>query len=298
MRGRLMSKFRQQRNGDRLQPGTICVLAWTALLACAGCWQEVRHEAPQDLVTPPADSSPQDDEAAAEPPVLPPPQARATPQPTADDLFGDDPNDQPVVIVLRPPPAADPTTTDLPRVGVVTPQDRLDAWTAASDWSLAAAAAAKGLAPDRYANYLAAAEQAAAALGLELPPLPAADDGPSLEAEAVAALRSGAGAELVAQIADRTDDATSAAARLALDAHLMLLVYSPRTDDGPAAAAAIRAAAQEAALPADLWQPLANLLDRRAEFTSVRSAVFALREDVARHLAEQAPAAAILGDRE
>ncbi|HMP00421.1 MAG TPA: hypothetical protein PKE26_15090, partial [Kiritimatiellia bacterium] len=61
------------------------------------------------------------------------------------------------------PPA--PATSASP----VTPRQRLDAWTAASSWSLGVAASARGLDDQRSAPMFAAAAQAAAALDVGLP---------------------------------------------------------------------------------------------------------------------------------
>jgi hypothetical protein len=246
----------------------------------------------------------------------------ATPEPTASDLFGDEPNDaalaaapplppvvgpateqpaayesieqtpapeEPVVdALIAPSHAADDPLPEPPPAKFVTAQQRLDAWTVASAWSLATAVHAKGLGPDRYASFLADAERAAASLGLDLPALPTADAEEEREATVIAALQTGAGAELVAAIAAHADDAAGAAAQLALDSHRLLLVYTPQRVDGPTVAAAIRAAGRQASLPDELWQPLVALVERRADFKSVRGAVFALHKAVAQHLAGKA----------
>ena len=117
--------------------------------------------------------------------------------------------------------------------------------------------------------------------------MPATDAGQDRDATVLAALQTGAGAELTAAIAKRTDDAAGAAARLALESHRLLLVYTPQSEEAADAAAAIRSAGEQSQLPAELWQPLADLLDRRAAFKSVRGAVFALHKAVAEHLAAQ-----------
>jgi hypothetical protein len=174
-----------------------------------------------------------------------------------------------------------------------TPAERRDAWIAVSDWCLAAAIRGKGYAAEHYGSYLEDARQAAAALEIALPELPPAGDAPHVEFTpaaglAVETLRQGSGSELSASVEARLDAAAGAAARLAVDSHALLLWYTPTNDDVAAVAAALRAAGEASQLPAELWEPLVELLDERADFRTVRAAIFALRQKVAEHLAEQA----------
>jgi hypothetical protein len=253
-----------------------------------GCWQEIHYHPPADAPPSPAAKTipnEPDGESTA------PPQADAETltEPSADELFGGESTPPPDVINL-PPPANDPPPvaeeSPSPPVTAITPQERLDAWTLASAWSLAAAVSAKGLGPDRYEPMLAEARQASTALGVDMPPLPTADADSAVERETavVAALHTGAGAELVSSISQRLNDAAGAAAQLALDSHLLLLSYSPSSPDAADAAAAIRTAGESAGLPPELWQPLVELLNERADFKAVRGAVFALHKSVGAYL--------------
>jgi hypothetical protein len=271
----------------------LLTAASAALVCCFGCWEQVDSELPPQIAErpeqPPIKTVRRDSKAA------PNKSGRAEPtEPTAEELFGEGAIGRDLVIVqpsigVDPYAAAvEPSDSSFDEAlspSSVTPQLRLDAWRIASAWSLAAAAASKGVEAERYASYLAEADRSATALGIQLPPLPASEPSDDLQAATVRALRTGVGADLVARIADRTDAAGGAAAQLAIDAHLLLLTYSPLDFDGKAAASAMRSTGQRAQLPTEIWQPLADLLDRGADFVSVRSAVFDLHKSVAEHLA-------------
>jgi hypothetical protein len=229
----------------------------------------------------------------------------STPGPSAGDLFGDDdagdddaavddasatapgpdsPDDNPLgddPFAVEPQPAEPPPS----------PAERRTAWRAASDWALAVAVAAKGHASDRYLTYMVDAERAATTIDLALPALPAATDGEAenLEASIVEILAGAGGRQLAANIAERLDSQAGASARLAVQVHLLLLTYLPSNPEGAAAAAsAISAAAWEAQLPMELWQPLVHLVEKQADFLDVRAAVFTLRDAVSKYYAQQA----------
>lgn len=265
-----------------------CLLAGVVALATTGCWEEIPYRPPAVApATPAAKATPS--EPVVESAATPQADAQPVTEPSADELFGGESSPPPDVINLPPPAYVPPPEAEesaAPSVVPPTPQQRLDAWTLASSWSLAAAVSAKGLGPDRYEPMLAEARRAAAALGVDLPPLPTADADSAAEREAavVAALRTSAGAELVGSISHRLNDAAGAAAQLAMDSHLLLLSYSPSSPDAANAASALRAAGESAALPPELWQPLVELLDERADFKAVRGAVFALHKSIGEYL--------------
>jgi hypothetical protein len=105
------------------------------------------------------------------------------------------------------------------------------------------------------------------------------------------ALREGVGVEFAATIAERLDDEAGAATRVAMLTHALLLSYSPRTVTEADAAALGRELAEAGAasqLPAELWQPVVDLLNRQADFDAVKAAAFALRQHVAEQLAKRA----------
>jgi hypothetical protein len=210
--------------------------------------------------------------------------------PMPSDLFGD--ADEAASPVSSPMPEAPPVEAPSPDVvepfvaaemivPPITRKQRLDAWTVASGWSLAVAIHAKGLDAERYASFLADAEQAAEALQVGLPPLPTASGGESLTLAAAQSLRRAAAAELADPLRRLLDDRAGASAQLAIRSHLLLLAYSPQGADFAADARALRDAGRASGLPAELWQPLVGLVDDRADFVAVRRAVFDLHQRVA-----------------
>jgi hypothetical protein len=60
----------------------------------------------------------------------------------------------------------------------------------------------------------------------------------------------------------------------------------PGTSAGDSIATAISKAAPQAKLPAELWQPLVDALNKRAPQADVRSAVRKMHSDIERYLAQ------------
>ena len=282
-----------------------CAAGLLAVIASAGCWDEVHYDpaarTTQSTSKPPAVDS---TEAAAESDtdgvgsdVEPTPADDGGLSPFESDVSspdepeGDeslDPQDvSPPIETAEPPIAIEMNPTPPATMPAPTSVDRQRAWTLASDWGLAAAGYAKGLDADRYELYLGTAGEAADALGIALPPLPTAEDPDEVQAAIAEGFRTGVGAELESAIAERVDAAAGAAARLALNAHLLLLTYTPDGSTVWGDAVDLRDAGAASQLPPELWRPLVELLERRAEFVDVRTAVFALRDGVAAHLAVQ-----------
>ena len=180
-----------------------------------------------------------------------------------------------------PPPTVDPF--EQPDNSPPTAEDRRRVWEAASKWSLAAAIYAKGLAASRSEPILKQAEEAAAAIGVSLPPLPTGDDA-NREALVIESLKGETAKELVRRIGERFTPAEAAAAELAIGTQVLLLTYSPRSDSAKEHAEAMRRAAEASGLAAELWQTLLKRLDDRAPFIVVRVAVFDFHRRTAKHL--------------
>jgi hypothetical protein len=265
-----------------LDAGWPCTLALAALAPAGGCWQEV----PYDPATrPPRQSST----------VLENDDLNAVPgdsgESEAGDIFGgDDPSN---ATPVDPPPveSAAPVESVVPPNGAATPRptvtvaQRQAVWTLATDWSIAAALSGRGQPPMEYAEYLQRAGQAAQELGIVLPELPTPPDAKRIAADMAGALRGGSGAALADAIGQRLDAAAAGAARLAITAHVLLLVYTPLEADAPAIARELREAGAASQLPPELWRPLVDLVSRRSEYEPVKAAVFALRQKVADHYA-------------
>jgi len=285
------------------------------LLAGGGCWEEIRY-VPKPAAAESEEGADRvaDAQAAEQPPIE---TARA---PTSGDLFDSQPitpgpvepaesSPHPSVDSLDPE-AADEATADAtpapvevqqqadgtlngtmapaepPMERTATRAQRQLVWQAASQWSLAAAIYAKGLDAQRYGPILDQANAAAQQLGIELPPLPTAGTDSQREASVIDSLRGEPAATLVQSIADRFTPAEAAAADLAIRTRLLLLTYTPRSAAAGEQAAAVRQSAEASGLPADVWQPLVELLDERAPFAAVRpELLFELDRRASKHFA-------------
>jgi hypothetical protein len=201
--------------------------------------------------------------------------------PTADEAAPSEPAVEPAA---DPVPAEPAPVSATEQVKTATAHETLLAWRLASKWTLAAEVYAKGLDGTRYEPLRDEAAAAAAELGLDLPEWPAADDSSKLESVVIQSLREGAGSKLDESIAEAWGPRAGAVARLASVSHLLLLVYTPQDPQAESYAADLRTAGEASGLPAELWQPLTDLVDKRAEFLEVRSAVFELHRRVEGHL--------------
>jgi hypothetical protein len=257
------------------------------LAATAGCWEVVEYEPP-----PAAANSANGGEGGSNGSET---NGETTPDgtggdPGETDIFGGgDPlaagDDEPPMetIVIEPRPAATPAET----ARTITPAERRQAWTAASGWALAAAVHGMGLPAENVQvaeTFFEKALAAAAALGIELPPLPAvpAEATPAERQAAVAtALREGAGVDLVETIGGRLDEQARAAAQLAVTLYLTHVSYDKGASNLPELTATIRNAAETAQLPSELCQDVVEALQRRADGEKdVFPAIYALHTRV------------------
>jgi hypothetical protein len=241
-------------------------------------------------------------------------EAEAPPSPGADELFGPE---GPAEVAVEVPagsgdaptevapidgsilPTPDGLAADLEPAGsgegqdsggetprlAATEEERRLVWEAASKWSLAAAYHAKGRDAMRQTN-LDAATAAAAALHIELPPLPTTATEGKLQAAVIEGLRGESAVAMTNSLAKRFGATEAAIADLAIRSHLLLLTYSPRGGDALLQAEAVRRAAEASGLPAETWTPLVTLLDERAPFVAVRQAVFEQDKRVAEQLGQ------------
>src|SRR6185436_8545258 len=80
----------------------------------------------------------------------------------------------------------------------------------------------------------------------------------------------------------------SALFEVALKSNILLLLYVPNSSAGNSVAAAISQAAPQAKLPAELWQPLVDALNKQAPQADVRAAVRKMHIDVQQNLTQRA----------
>jgi hypothetical protein len=280
-----------------LPPRFPTVAALAILLPCVGCWEEVHYEPSPKTAAP--DAAAEAVDPAADPnetsvgttPVVPAPSGEelfaGDPPPLANDPGAQTPVGADSTLVAADPPAPVEVAVPSPHaVAAVTAAERRAAWTLASNWSLVATLQTTDLAPNSYEEYLAAAREAGDSLGIATPPLPTGDTPAKLDAATIADLQTGAGPKLADAVSERLDDAAGAAARLAVRAHLLLLTYTPAGSTVWSDAADIRDAGVASGLPVELWGPLVEQLERRADYLDIRKAVFSLRKGAAAHLAE------------
>lgn len=162
----------------------------------------------------------------------------------------------------------------------------LAAWRMSSEWSMAVALQAKGEGNARFGPHLGIAAQEATALGIALPELPMhADDQDPLERN-LAFLLDEAGPALVQELSQTQGNTQAALAELATKTHVLLLSYVPTSPRLDPVIDSIKQAAQNSGLPETVWGELIELLNQRAEFKQVKSAVFALHRRATGHLTD------------
>jgi hypothetical protein len=252
-------------------------------LATAGCWDEIRY-------TP---SKEPDVKPVSEPVVLrseTPREELAAPPPSSKDLFAEDQGGEtasvaPTVVEAPPPPIE--IQTPVPEVAPDA-ETALAAWRLGSKWSLAVAIVGKGYGEDRYGSVWDEARREAELLDVALPPLPQGMSAEDLVATASSVSLDSSGPELAAELGSRYTAQHEALCDLAIKTHAILLTYSPENREVKSLVAAIRLSAENSGLPEDLWQPLVELLDARAEFSEVKRAVFQLHRDAQDYLTQQA----------
>jgi hypothetical protein len=277
-------------------------------LASAGCWEEI-HYTPTSEQSRAADAPPAEPKRAAAPATSdatevasprPESQPVSDPEPAAgvsgtaideEAPAGDEPPppDAPAEV-----PAAGSLPAEVPETSVAEEPsespggeapslaERRQIWQAVSQWSLAAAIYAKGLSASRYEPIVADADAAARQVGVGLPPLPTVSDKAHREATVIEALRGELAATLVGRFTARFTPAEGGIAELAIRSRLLLLTYSPRGADDAHSTVSLRQAAEASELPAEVWTPLVELVENRAPYTEVRTAVFELDGRVAK----------------
>ncbi len=283
------------------------------LVACVGCWEEIRYDPSKVPISPPQSPLPQNQE---EPEVAPTPTVPE--QPVAEETPAEQEEMAPALPVAEAPQERVPdspvpkddlawldATAEVEAPAEVTPVEAsgekpiameaeptpaalsrtaIAVWRMSSKWSLAAAYFAKGLGADRYGDSLAQAKYAAELMNIELPDFSELSDDAQRQAAIALILIEGAGSRLAESVAENHSEYHAALADLAIKTHALLLVYTPRNEDLAGILTTIRASAEKSALPAEIWLPLVELLEQRESFREVKQAVFRLHERVAAHL--------------
>ena len=184
-------------------------------------------------------------------PVATPPTAAASPDATQTASTSSTP---------ASPGTASPTT----KTSAATTNTRLTAWILGSRLSLAALAHDRGVAAKSVPIWLEEARAAAKTLGSslsELPePAPVGDTAPASRQVINYLLLNGQ--SLGSELSQRRGPEESALFEIALKSNILLLLYNPSGTAGSSIAVAISRAAPQGKLPAELWRPLVELLQK------------------------------------
>ncbi|TWU29892.1 hypothetical protein [Bythopirellula polymerisocia] len=159
----------------------------------------------------------------------------------------------------------------------------LAAWKMCSHWSYAAAIYAKGLGVEQYGDSLQHANNAAEILEMELPEFPHSEKD-DLQAAVIDYLIHAGRMQLADQLADTRSPEYAALAELAIKSHVLLLVYTPKSQHLEPIVLAIRRAAEDSTLPPSLWEEFVKLLEQRAPYSAVKAAVLKLHQQVGDYL--------------
>ena len=270
---------------------------------------------------PPVDASPVAAEVVA--PTPQPPKAKEEEDryaaPPADTSVAPPPS-PPVAAVEQPAPVAAPVTTPAttpdptdryatatPASATATPPAAIDvppaaappaksidtrqaAWLLGSQLSLAALAHDRGAATDKvpiwYANARAAAKLLGVSVG-DLPePAPAGDK--SVASEKLVAYLINSYKTIGPQLLKQHGTEEIALFDVALQSNMLLLLYTPDGTEAKAIATPMAQTAPHMKVPTELWQPLLDLINKKASKLEVQKAIQKMHADVERQLAERA----------
>jgi hypothetical protein len=167
---------------------------------------------------------------------------------------------------------------------------RRAAWLLGSRLSLAALANDRGVAAKNVVSWFQDAETAAKFLGTTVAPLPAT--APTSEtspaSRQVVDYLVTNGQRIGKDLSKQHSPEESALFEIALKSNILLLLYTPGASAGSSIAAAISQVGPQAKLPAELWQPLIEALNKQAPQKEIRAAVRKLHVEVDRYLGQEA----------
>jgi hypothetical protein len=146
------------------------------------------------------------------------------------------------------------------------------------------------MAPENITKWFNEAASAARLLGTSVPDLPesmAADATGQVSQRVMDYL--GIQFDRIARDLNKTNQAENASLfEIALKSNFLILLYSPGNSAASAVSFAISRAGPQSKLPAKLWQPLVDLLNKHAPVDDVRAAVRNMHKDVDEYLANSA----------
>jgi hypothetical protein len=295
-------------------------LAVLALAFCQGCWEEVHYNPTQPAEVMPVLDTTTVDAAAVEPT---PSETPTFSDVTSDELFAPDaapPSEAEPTRVetevsdqqFEPAPSAQvsgssaespetpdessamdtewenapstPEVSDTPEVAVMRPSRTAHAaWRMSSRWSLAAAVYAKGQSEESYRDLLDQANYAASLIDIELPRFPTAAHNKLQTIMAGYMLHEGS-EQFADELRSEYPTEYGALVEFAIKSHALLLIYTPKSQQLEPVVAAIRTAATGSGLPANYYEKLIGMLDRRESFADVKAEVLAMHASIGDYL--------------
>lgn len=156
--------------------------------------------------------------------------------------------------------------------------------------SLAALAHDRGVAKSKVPAWFSQAQVAAKQLGVTVTdlPAPAASSNPDPASRQVMNYLLVDGQRIGRELTKQHGADAAALFEVAVKSNLLLLLYAPGSAEGASIADAITQAAPRAKLPAELWRPLVDALDRQLSPSDVRPIVQKMNTDVTQYLAGSA----------
>lgn len=160
------------------------------------------------------------------------------------------------------------------------------AWLLGSKLSLAALAHGRGAPGEDVQQLMDQSRSLARLFGItldDLPNRPLGIDSDDVPEKALDYLFK-TGNQIGTELARRQGIETAALFEIAVKSNVLLVLYEPGSSTVEAISTAITQAGARGKLPADLWQPLVDLLGRQAPVDEVRAGVYRLHADVERFL--------------
>jgi hypothetical protein len=294
-------------------------LAILALVLCPGCWQEVQYVPSEPAETTLISSTTSGDQPASE---STPSKTPAPVEVTPTELFAPESTpaaeSEPVrleadFVDLQPQtetpaesvadssaklpesegPAADATSEketetpehfNSPEVATLRPsRTALAAWRMSSRWSLAAAVYAKGQPEESYRDLIDQASYAASLIDMELPRFPTTVTN-ELQTTVASYLLHEGSEQIADELRGEYPIEYAALAEFAIKSHALLLIYTPKSQQLEPVVESIHAAATNSGLPANYYEKLIVMLERRESFADVKAEVLAMHASIGDYL--------------
>jgi hypothetical protein len=179
-------------------------------------------------------------------------------------------------------PAAEVAET--PMVEILRPsRTALATWRTSSRWSLAAAIYAKGQPAESYRDLLDQATYAASLIDMQLPQFPTAALNELQKLVASYLLHEGS-EQFADELRGEYPVEYASLAEFAIRSNALLLIYTPKSQQLDSVVESIRTSAINSGLPAEYWEKLIGMLDRREPFADVKGEILAMHASIGDYL--------------